>query len=155
MGMKVNVVADFEHETFLPSLRDVWWNQEVSVADLSTGHRFHPRAFILVGGWVPTHLKNINSSNWIIAAGRGENQKNYFKPPPFSSWVHIWPVDLFLVNTGTVNPHLMGKWWPLNPYISDIWRSNSWEYQRPSLCKNQLEYMRENGWIIFVTNAKK
>ena len=32
--------------------------------------------FCLVGGFSPTHLKNMRTSNWIISLGRDENEKN-------------------------------------------------------------------------------
>ena len=35
----------------------------------------------LGGGFEPTHLKNMQPSNWIISPSRGEN-KAYLKPPP-------------------------------------------------------------------------
>ncbi len=41
----------------------------------------------LVGGFSPTHLKNMRKPNWIISPGRGENKK-YLKPPP--SGFDIW-----------------------------------------------------------------
>jgi len=33
------------------------------------------RYFKLVGGFSPTHLKNMRTSNWIIPPGRDENRK--------------------------------------------------------------------------------
>ena len=36
----------------------------------------------LVGGFSPTHLKNMRKSNWIISPVFGVKIDNYFKSPP-------------------------------------------------------------------------
>ena len=43
-------------------------------------HVSRPLVF-LVGGFSPTHLKNMRKSNWILSPSRDENKK-YWKPPP-------------------------------------------------------------------------
>ena len=48
---------------------------------------------ILVGGFLPTHLKNMRKSNWIISRGRFENKK-YLKLPPIGI---SWKVRFFFV----------------------------------------------------------
>ena len=46
----------------------------------------------LVGGFLPTHLKNMQPSNWIISSGSGKNKK-YLKPPS-SCTILVIPFDI-------------------------------------------------------------